>query len=345
MATTFDISPEKRAGQLHYYYRQLFVTPQPVLRRNAGLSGKTAIVTGSNSGIGLEIAGQLVDLGCSVILAVRDESRGEKARQELNSTRNIPPDIVQVWKLDISSYDSISTFISRVKGLENLDIAILNAGVYKFTESFSSTGYEESVQINYLSNILLMILLLPIIKEKRIGSAPGQICLVSSDAAAWSKFEERSSSHLLSAFTTKMANWNMADRYATSKLLGQLFITELAKHVPPSVVTLTAANPGFCNGSGLGREFHGIIYLIVMIQFFFLSRTCAVGARTIVHAVSSFGEQAHGQYIEDAKIQPMPPIIYKPEGLRLAKQLYEETLDELSFAGLRDIINQVSKTK
>lgn len=41
----------------------------------------------------------------------------------------------------------------------------------------------------------------------------------------------------------------------------------------------------------------------------------------------------------------MPPLLYKPEGLRLSKQLYDETLEELSFAGIREIIDEMSKTK
>ncbi|RSM03602.1 hypothetical protein CDV31_010399 [Fusarium ambrosium] len=224
MATTFDISPEWRASQLHFYYRQLFITPSLVSPRDADLSGRTAIVTGSNTGLGLEIARQLLDLGCKVILAVRDEAKGERARQELINGRDLPSEFVEVWKLDMLSYESIMDFAKRTESLQNLDIAILNAGVQKGVETFTSTGYEEGLQVNYLSTMLLAILLLPIVKQKRVGNSAGQICILSSDMAAWSR---------------------------------------------------------------------------------------------------------------------MAPIAYKTEGLRLAKQLYEETLDELSFAGVRDIINDL----
>ncbi|KAI0844100.1 NAD(P)-binding protein [Daldinia vernicosa] len=345
MVMTFDVSPETRAGLIHYFYRQLFVTPPPVLQRDVNLSGKTAIITGANGGIGLEVARQLLDLGCKVILAVRDESKGEIARKDLTNGRDLVSGFIQVWKLDLSSYDSIIAFAERAKRLESLDIAILNAGIYKVTESFSPTGYEEGVQINFLANMLLTILLLPIIKEKRVGSHPGHICVVSSDTAAWTKFEEGNSTPVLAAFKRKAADWNMADRYGATKLLGQLFLTELAKKVSSSVVTLSCANPGFCSGSELGRETHGIVRVIYKIQTYFLSRSSSIGARTLVHAVTTLGEQAHGQYIEDAKIQPMAVIVYKPEGQRLSKQVYEETLDELSFAGVRDIVNEISKAK
>ncbi|KAI1470389.1 NAD(P)-binding protein [Daldinia caldariorum] len=346
MATTFDISPEKRASFRHYLYRQLFVTPPPVLQRDVNLSGKTAIITGANGGIGLEVARQLLDLGCKVILTVRDEKRGETARQELINGRSLAPEFVQVWKLDLSSYESIIAFAERAKTLKSLDIAILSAGIFKVTESFSSsTGYEEGVQINFLANMLLTVLLLPIIKEKRTPGQPGHICVVSSDTAAWTKFEEGSSTPVLPAFKRKSPNWDMSDRYGATKLLGQLFLTELAKHVSSSVVTLSFANPGFCSGSELARETSGIIRVAYKIQSYILSRKSFVGARTLVHAVTTLGEKAHGQYVEDAKVQPTAVLMYKPEGLRLSKQVYEETLDELSFAGVRDIIDQVSKVR
>ncbi|KAM0426457.1 hypothetical protein ACHAPT_008148 [Fusarium lateritium] len=163
--------------------------------------------------------------------------------------------------------------------------------------------------------------------------------------AAWSKFEERSTTPLLSAFKQKMPKWDFMDRYCTTKLLGQMFLSELSKHVSPSEVTLSCANPGLCGGSEIAHDFQGGLRFAYNIYCFFFSRTCSVGARVIVHAVTTLGDHAHGQYVEDAKIQPMSPLVYQSEGLRLSKQLYEETLDELSFAGVKDIIGDLSKFK
>lgn len=304
MATTFDISPEWRASQIHFYYRQLFITPPLVTRHDADLSGKTAIVTGSNTGIGLEIARQLLHLRCKVILAVRDEAKGERARQELVSGCHVPPELVEVWQLDMLSYESIMGLARRTESLKRLDIAILNAGVQKGIESFTSNGYEEGFQVNYLSTMLLAMLLLPIIKRKRVGSHPGHICMVSSDMAAWSRLEERNTTPLLSAFKQKMPKWDLMDRYCTTKLLGQLFLSELSRHLSPSEVTVSCANPGLCGDSEISREFQGTLRFAFKVYAFLFSRTCSVGARTIVHAVTTLGHQAHGQYIEDAKVQP-----------------------------------------
>lgn len=300
----FTISPERRASTWHYWYRQLFVTAPPVTRQDVDLSGKTAIVTGANSGIGLEAARQILDLGGKVILAVRDESKGETARQTLSKNRNPSTDSIQVWKLDLSSYDSILAFAERAKTLDPLDIAVFNAGIFKTTESFAATtGYEEAVQVNYLSTVLLTILLTPIIKAKKTGSGPGHICIVTSEAAAWAKFDQRHSSPILPAFKQKSTHWDPVENYRTSKLLGLLFVTELVKHVSASDVVVNCANPGFCV-SELGREVSGVFRLVFKVQLALLARTCEVGARTLVHAVTTLGERSHGQYVEDGKMQP-----------------------------------------
>jgi NAD(P)-dependent dehydrogenase (short-subunit alcohol dehydrogenase family) len=186
MSPAFDISAEKEASISQYLYRQLFVKPPAVSRRDVDLSGKTAIVTGSNIGLGLECARQLLDLGLSkLILAVRDDAKGEAARTNLSAGRSLEAGAIEVWKLDLSAYDSITKFAERASSLERLDIAVLSAGVYKVNMTFNAaTGYEEDVQVNYLSTALLTILLLPVLKAKKSGTAPGRLTIISSDTAA-----------------------------------------------------------------------------------------------------------------------------------------------------------------
>lgn len=307
MSRPFDISPEKEASTSQFLYRQLFVTPPVLSKKEFNLTGKTAIVTGSNIGLGLECARQLLDLGLSkLILAVRDESKGEIARKELSIGRNLTPGAIEVWKLDLSSYSSIIQFAERTHSLEYLDIAVLNAGVYKVDLTFSpATGFEEDVQVNYLSTALLTILLLPILKAKESGIAPSRIIIVSSDTAAWAKFNEKIANPLLPAFKAIPSKWDLQERYATSKLLGQLFLSELAKQVPPSVATINCANPGFCYGSGLQRDGAGtLLGLVVGIITRIIGRPCNVGARSLTAAAVKFGDEVHGQYVEDNKIRP-----------------------------------------
>ncbi|KAI0875433.1 hypothetical protein GGS24DRAFT_455181 [Hypoxylon argillaceum] len=323
---TLDISPAARASVSRFLYRQLVLTPRPLNHEHVNLSGKTAVVTGANSGIGLETARLLLDLGCEVILAVRDEQKGQEARQVLLGDDTGHPSTiataVQVWSLDLANYDSIMAFAERCKrDLERLDIVILNAGLYKAAESFHpATGFEEGVQINYLSNALLALLLLPVLKtstnrkmtvegKSAIGKpSPGRICMVSSDVASWARFEERTSDPLLRAFQRqddmrRPRYFDSGDRYGTTKLLGQLFLTELAKRVDPTDVIVCCANLGLCRGSALGRETAGLFKLAHRVLLAALGRSPQLGARVLVHAVASLGPEAHGQYVEDGRIQ------------------------------------------
>ncbi|PYH46715.1 NAD(P)-binding protein [Aspergillus saccharolyticus JOP 1030-1] len=353
MAVTFDITPECEASKLHFLYRQFFLAAPVVSRKEVDLTGQVAIVTGATVGLGLETARQLLDLNCQVILAVRDLGRGEQARRNLLQGRS-PTEAteqVSVWALDLDSYESIQGFAARTQTLPHLDIAVLNAGVYKVDEQFhATTHFEEGVQINYLANVLLLTLLLPVLYAKRRApDRPGRLVLVNSDTAAWSVFREGRGGRgpLLPAFQRPMQPaWNMQERYGVSKLLGQFFLVELTKRVAASAVTVTSANCGMCYGSSIGRDgvgrLEGYVWAVVSR---ILGRSCAVGARTFVHAATRFGPEIHGQYLEDARLRPLAPIIYRPEGVKIAGVLWEETMEELSFAGVREIVEEMSKLK
>jgi NAD(P)-dependent dehydrogenase (short-subunit alcohol dehydrogenase family) len=94
--------------------------------------------------VSLETARQLLDLGCKMMLAVHSTKKGEAAQQDLSKGRTLAKGMIEVWELDLSSYDSITSFAERTKTLEYLDIAVLCTGVYNVVEAFGSAGYEES---------------------------------------------------------------------------------------------------------------------------------------------------------------------------------------------------------
>lgn len=86
MSVAFDITPEREWSIPQFIYRQLFVTPALILPTQVDLRGQTAIVTGSNGGVGLECCRQLKALGLAkLIIAVRDEEKGIAAREELSA--------------------------------------------------------------------------------------------------------------------------------------------------------------------------------------------------------------------------------------------------------------------
>lgn len=122
------------------FFKEQFTTlPYPTTKR----SGQTIIVTGANVGLGLEAARHLTRLDAEkVILAVRTLEKGEAAKRSIEeSTRRTG--VVEVWQLDLSSYESVKQFVRKAEGLKRLDAIIENAGiattVYKSTEDNEST--------------------------------------------------------------------------------------------------------------------------------------------------------------------------------------------------------------
>ncbi|KAH9994171.1 NAD(P)-binding protein [Xylariaceae sp. FL0662B] len=316
----FDISPEKEARQSSFLYRQLLITPPEISPQEVDLNGKTAIVTGANIGLGLACCRQLLGLNITkLILAVRDESKGITARESLAGARRNPDAIIE----------------SR--------LVILNAAVFKTKfELNPSTHHEEAIQVNYLSTALLTILLLPVVQAKNRPERPGRILLVLSEAAAWAKFKEKSQNPLFPAFDKPEA-FDMIDRYYTSKLLVQLFLSQLTSRIPPCVAVIAACNPGLCYGSGLNRELRGIPGHVFGGLKRAIGRPLDIGARTLTDGAVKHGQEIHGQYLGDCKLKPMAPLIYKPEGAKLGELLWQETMAELSFAGVENIIQNLSK--
>ncbi|KAJ8130522.1 hypothetical protein O1611_g3106 [Lasiodiplodia mahajangana] len=355
----FSVTPQARASGSAFLRRQFVSRPPVTSRKDVDLTGKAAIITGSNSGIGLECCRQLLALGLSkLILAVRSEAKGDTAKDALK--REHPSADIEVWNLDLSAHDSILAFVERTKTLSRLDIVVHNAGMVLASQQHNSiTGHDttffkvyiptnlfwpasEVIQVNYLATVLLTILLLPVLKSKN-PSGPGRLVIVSSDVASWAQFKERDSVPLLPAFDKK-DTFDGQDRYFTSKLLGQLFLIELAKRVPASYgVIVNLANPGLCHGSGLNRDSNGTLPGFIFGAFKqIVGYSCAVGARQLTDAAVKHGVESHGQYLEEGKVLPMAPLIYTDKGEKIAELLWRETMDEFSFVHLEDTVKGLS---
>ncbi|KAH8885813.1 NAD(P)-binding protein [Thozetella sp. PMI_491] len=352
MAPTFDITPERQAGQLHFFKSQVVEAKAPALtRKDADLRGQTAIVTGGNVGVGLETARQLLDVGLSkLILAVRNEESGQTAAKELLVGRG-DDQKVEVWKLDLSEYASVTAFAERVAKLDaRPDVVVLNAGVLCAKPTLNrSTGHDEDVQTNFLSTVLLLILLLPIVKTKpsaakTTASPVPRISVVSSIMAHWAKFAERDAGPLLPAFDTDdPTNWGMEERYSTSKLLTLLFLSELIRRIPPNLAVINAPTPGVCYGSLFTRQTAGtVVGFMIGIFYRLVGHSCSVGASQVLAAAIRAGPESHGQFLENGKLRPLPVIMYTPEGEKVARKLWMEALQELAFADVENIIKDLS---
>lgn len=145
-----------------FLYSQLFVRlPYPT----ADFTGQTVIVTGANTGLGLEAARHFVRLNASlVILAVRTITKGEAAALDITASTGTTKSRIEVWQLDLSSHDSIKAFTSRVNTLDRLDVFVQNAGI--LTLKFARVeGEESTIAINVTNATLLALSVLPKLRE------------------------------------------------------------------------------------------------------------------------------------------------------------------------------------
>ncbi|CAI6332672.1 unnamed protein product [Periconia digitata] len=298
------------------------------------LSGKTAIITGGNTGLGYETAVQLLELRISMlVLAVRSPEKGEAAADTLRKQH--PGSTIQVWLLDMDSYDSITGFVQRVeRSLSRIDMVLLNAGTMKisFTKN-KSTGYETMFQVNYLSTMLLTILLLPILKAKGAANdPPPHLTIVNAALSLVAAFPGRSESPLFSYFKDSK-HWSREEHYNTSKLLAHAFLWNLTDYVSADDVIVNLADPAWVKGTALARETQGAMKIGLKI-FELTGRTPRVGASCFVDAMVNKGKESHGCFLMSWKIHPFAALLYTPEGRSLTKRVWEETLAELEFAGV-----------
>jgi NAD(P)-dependent dehydrogenase (short-subunit alcohol dehydrogenase family) len=162
-----------------FIYEQRRDLPLLVTRENC--AGKTFIVTGANSGIGLEAARHLVHASAScVIMGIRNAKAGAEALATVDKTTG-RHGVTEVWPLDLASYDSIKSFAKRATTeLPRIDCVVENAaaGLEKWT---IAEGMETSTTVNVFGTLLLGVLLLPKLIEcgRRFDIQPRLVFVVS----------------------------------------------------------------------------------------------------------------------------------------------------------------------
>lgn len=203
----------------------------------------TCIVTGSTSGIGLEIARQLAESGAHVVMAVRNTKRANDLIQKwqiesdglgLGMALN-----VEVMEVDLLSLDSVARFAEAWNARASpLHALINNAGIFSIGEpqKFSKDGYEDHLQVNHLAPALLSILLLPSL----IRGSPSRIVNVNSIM------------HHVGFVDTEDMNLTSGKRkfsslvgYSSSKLAQVMFSSVLFKRLPAEAgISVLCVSPG-----------------------------------------------------------------------------------------------------
>lgn len=311
------------------FVRGQFSTP-PIPK--VDLTGRTILITGANSGLGLDAAIWLAQLKCStIVLACRTRAKGEKAKQVIESaceTTGQKPQFV-LFELDLSNFQSVVAFSERCKDLPRLDAAILNAGVYE-TKFSLAEGYETTITVNVISTFLLTVLLVPVLRQSatRYNITP-TIEIVGSAVHFWATEKDLTSpadGEILKTLSDPQKA-NMQTRYLLSKLPVMLLVKYLASILTKSagadaagkpLLIINNVAPGWCD-TNLNRT-AGIGYKSAIKL---VGRSSEHGARTLVHGVIA-GNESHGQYLSECRVKPASAFVRSAEGDATAQRLWNE---------------------
>eukprot|EP00439_Symbiodinium_sp_Y106_P080764 s1339_g19.t1 len=214
---------------------QALTTPALGELQEVDMRGKTVLITGATSGLGLWQAEVLARWNASLILPVRDLKKGQALLERLTQEFPAAPSPV-VMEMDLASLQSVRDFAEQYTG--PVDVLVHNAAILGTGELIrTEDGFEECLQVNYLS-FLLTHLLLPRLEQ----SQAGRIVHVSAKAHEWGNLSTqdlRSRKVLDLDFPKRRLRMmgNLGGSYADSKLAQVLFNNALARRLPPNVVT------------------------------------------------------------------------------------------------------------
>ncbi|KAI9172633.1 Short chain dehydrogenase atnD [Paramyrothecium foliicola] len=276
----------------------------PVPAANGDLQNQIMVVTGANTGLGYEATLHLSRLGTGkIIMAVRTVSKGHEARDRIIQETGRPLSSIEVWSIDMDSYDSVKAFATRASELPRLDGVLANAGV--MTTQFSlSESNEKTLNVNVISTFLLYLLLLPSMRES--GKKTGHICRFVIPNSALHYLAPLAELDLDQQSIIERLNdpnqADMAGRYPFSKLLVVYAVRELAARTSSfekGSCILNTPNPSFCK-SNLAHEAHDS--RIFKISESLLARSTEEGSRALVHGLLA-GQETNGQYLTNCHVE------------------------------------------
>jgi NAD(P)-dependent dehydrogenase (short-subunit alcohol dehydrogenase family) len=237
--------------------------------------GRTVLITGGNTGLGLESAVAMAGQGARVVFTSRDMQKGSAARTEIRERSG--NDDVEVMPLDLANLASVREFASALAGThDHLDVLDNNAGLMLTSRRETVDGYEMTFQVNHLAPFLLTNLL----RDQLAAGDDARIVNVASAAHS-------SARKGLDFDDLQATRYRSYQVYARSKLANILFTRELARRWDDTGITANAVHPGFV-ASDFGRDGDaGRLTGIVMPLLRPFALKPEQGARTQVYVASA----------------------------------------------------------
>ena len=194
-----------------------------------GLTGRTALVTGANTGIGYHIAGMLADRGARVLMGCRDLTKAEAARKDM--LKAVPDAQIELVELDLADMASVR---KAAEGIDTLDLLVNNAGIMWVPHEISTGGAEKHFAVNHLSHFALTSLLLPALAKGKDPRVVTQSSIAHRPASI--QFDNLSGEH----------DYARQKFYGQSKLANLMFALELDRRLRAkgSPIASIACHPG-----------------------------------------------------------------------------------------------------
>ena len=245
--------------------------------------GRVAIVTGSSSGIGRETARVLAFKNATVIVAVRNLSKGQAAADKIS--REYQHADVAVMELDLADLASIRAFAADFKQhYSRLDLLINNAGVMVPPHSQTRDGFELQLGTNHLGHFALTALLMDLVRQ----TPDSRVVNVSSAAHAWGKLD-------FDDLQWEKRTYKKWQAYGDSKIANLYFTYELHRKLGngSSGVTVAAAHPGW-TATDLQRN-----TLTASVLNYFFAQKIEMGALPTLYAATAPDVEGAGYYGPD----------------------------------------------
>lgn len=286
----------------------------------SSMDGEIVVITGGTTGLGLESAKRLANAGATVVLTSRDEAKGEKAVEAVQSYlkgRGVTNDKVYSLVLDLDDLASVKAFPDAYKrlGLGSINTLMNNAGVMAIPDrQLTKDGFERTFQSNHLGHFALTAGLFPLLSRTK-----ATVINVSSEAY---QFAGRGGLDINNLNGENYGPWTS---YGQSKLANILFTKELQKRAEESGdnawLTTVTLHPGAVS-TDLGRYLVGDekwnelktkgpspLESLALNAVSLFTKTVPEGASTqIFLAAGADGNLQKGEFYEDMKVKSLPPF-------------------------------------
>jgi NAD(P)-dependent dehydrogenase (short-subunit alcohol dehydrogenase family) len=252
------------------------------------MHGKTVVITGATSGIGLAAAERLAAMGARLVVVARDPKRGEAAMARIASQG--PGKDHRIHYADLCRLSELRRVGGEIAAAEpRIHVLINNAGGLFARRQVTEDGFERTFATNHMAYFVLTHLLLDRLK----ASAPARIVNTASDAHARETLD-LSDLHMAVGYKFRTA-------YGRSKLCNILFTRELAQRLAGTGVTANCLHPGFIQ-TGLGQRDNFFLGKLVRLAMALRAKPLEAGADTLVYLASSPEvEGITGQYFVDRR--------------------------------------------